>query len=81
MITFIVHLDVPAENAAAFEELMTYVVLEVYNDQAACDAHGETDWVRGSVPRSLSLITGMRRIAQYVSPGDTPAGGRFEELR
>jgi quinol monooxygenase YgiN len=67
MITFIVHLDVPPENAAAFEELMTYVaatslerepgvvhyafaksvddpqtyvVVEVYRDQAACDAHG-----------------------------------------
>ena len=25
MITFIVHLEVPPENAAAFEELMTYV--------------------------------------------------------
>ena len=107
MITFIVHLEVPPENAAAFEELMTYVaatslehepgviyyafsksvddpqtyvVVEVYRDQAACDAHGDTDWVRQSVPQSLNLITGMPRIQQYVSPGTTPTDGRFEDL-
>lgn len=107
MITFIVHLEVPSENAAAFEEMMThvatmslerepgvvhyafaksvddpqtYVVVEVYRDQAACDAHGETDWVRESVPQSLNLITGMPRIQQYVSPGTTPTGRRFEDL-
>jgi quinol monooxygenase YgiN len=107
MITFIVHLDVPPENAAAFEELMTYVaatslerepgvvhysfaksvddpqtyvVVEVYRDQAACDAHGQTDWVTESVPESLNLITGMPRIQQYVSPGTAPTVRRFEDL-
>jgi quinol monooxygenase YgiN len=107
MITFIVHLDVPSENAAAFEELMTYVaatslqrepgvvhyafaksvddpqiyvVVEVYRDQAACDAHGNTDWVGESVPKMLNLITGVPRIQQYVSPGTTPTGARFEDL-
>jgi quinol monooxygenase YgiN len=107
MITFIVHLDVPPENAAAFEELMThvaatslerepgvlyyafaksvddpqtYVVVEVYRDQAACDAHGQTEWVTESVPESLNLIIGMPRIQQYVSPGATPTGRRFEDL-
>ncbi len=107
MITFIVHLEVPSENAAAFEELMThvaatsleyepgvayyafsksvddpqtYVVVEVYHDQAACDSHGTTAWVTESVPTMLSLITGMPRIQQYVSPGTTPTARRFEDL-
>jgi quinol monooxygenase YgiN len=107
MITFIVHLEVPPENAAAFEELMThvaatsleyepgvayyafsksvddpqtYVVVEVYRDQAACDAHGTTAWVTESVPTMLNLITGMPRIQQYVSPGTTPTARRFEDL-
>jgi quinol monooxygenase YgiN len=107
MITFIVHLEVPSENAAAFEELMTgvaatsleyeagvayyafsksvddpqtYVVVEVYRDQAACDSHGNTAWVTESVPRMLNLITGMPRIQQYVSPGTMPTGRRFEDL-
>jgi len=108
MITFIVHLEVPVENATAFEELMTYVaaislerepgvvhysfaksvddsqtyvVVEVYRDQAACDAHGDTDWVRESVPTMLTLITGMPRIQQYVRPGTAPTGRRFQDLR
>ena len=81
MITFIAHLQVPPENAWAFEELMTYVaamtnehepgvayyafaksvdeadtyvVVEVYRDQAAHAAHMETEWVRESVPKSCA---------------------------
>lgn len=96
MISFIVHLHVPPENAGAFEELMTYVaamsnehepgvvyygfaksvdeadtyaVVEVYRDQAACASHGDTDWVRESVPKSMCLTDGVARIVQYVSPG------------
>lgn len=107
MITFIVHLQVPPENAAAFEELMTYVAaesnerepgvvyyafaksvdqadtyvaVEVYQDQAAVAAHGETKWVRDSVPESLRLIEGMPWIMQYVSTGTTPAVSQFNDL-
>ncbi len=107
MITFVVHLDVPAENAAAFEELMTYVttmslerepgvlhyafaksvddaqtyvVVEVYRDQAACDAHRDADWVRESAPESLNLITGMPRIQRYVNPGAKTAPTSLSSL-
>jgi quinol monooxygenase YgiN len=107
LITFIVHLQVPPDNAEAFEELMTYVAamsnehepgvvyyafaksvedadtyvtLEVYQDQAAVAAHGNTEWLRESVPKSLRLVKGMPRIVQYVSPGSEPVISRFEEL-
>ncbi|MCT7661377.1 putative quinol monooxygenase [Mycobacterium deserti] len=107
MITFIAHLQVPPENADAFENLMTnvaamsnehepgvtyyafaksvdqhdtYVVVEVYRDQVAVAAHGETEWVRDSIPEMLGLIEGMPRIAQYVSPGAEPVASQFEEL-
>lgn len=107
MITFIVHLKVPTENGAAFEELMTYVAamsnqretgvvyysfaksvdeadtyvaVEVYRDSAAVAAHGETEWVRDSVPQSLRLIEGMPRIMQYVSPGTAPVVSQFDDL-
>lgn len=107
MITFIANLRVPPENAAAFEELMTYVadmtnanepgvvyyafaksvdepdsyvVIEVYRDQAACTAHGETDWVRDSIPKYLPLIEGMPRLVQYVSPGQEPVAAQFEDF-
>jgi quinol monooxygenase YgiN len=107
VITFIVHLHVPPENAAAFEDLMTsvaalsnerepgveyyafaksvdepatYVAVEVYRDQAAVAAHGETEWVRESIPEMLQLIEGMPQIVQYVSPGAEPVGVQFEDL-
>ncbi|MGB8501434.1 putative quinol monooxygenase [Mycobacterium sp.] len=107
MITFIAHLHVPPENAAAFEELMTYVVamtnehepgvayygfaksvekadtyvvLEVYRDQAACISHGHTHWVRESLPKSLLLTDGMPQLMQYVSPGTEPVVQRLADL-
>jgi quinol monooxygenase YgiN len=107
LITFIVHLQVPPDNAEAFEELMTYVAamsnehepgvvyyafaksvedadtyvaIEIYQDQEAVAAHGDTEWVRESVPQSLRLIEGMPCIAQYVSAGTDPVVSRFEEL-
>ena len=106
LITFIVHLRVPSENGAAFEELMTYVAtmssqrepgvvyysfaksvdeadtyvaVEVYRDSAAVAAHGETEWVRDSVPEPLRLIEGMPRIMQYVSPGTAPVVSQFDD--
>lgn len=107
MITFIVHLHVRPENAAAFEDLMTrvaalsyerepgveyyafaknvdepttYVAVEVYRDQDAVAAHGQTEWVRDSIPAMLELIEGMPQIVQYVSPGAEPVGVQFEDL-
>jgi hypothetical protein len=52
----------------------------VYRDQAACVAHGDTAWVRESVPKSLLLTEGMPELAQYVSPGAEPVVSRFEEM-
>jgi quinol monooxygenase YgiN len=66
--------------AKSVDEADTYSVVEVYRDQAACTSHGETDWVRESVPKSLLLIDGMPRLAQYVSPGAEPVDSKFEEL-
>ena len=66
--------------AKSVDDADTYVAVEVYRDQAAVVAHGETEWVRGSVPDSLGLIEGMPRIAQYVSPGTDPVLSQFEEL-
>lgn len=107
MITFIVHMQVPSENAQAFEELMTYVstttlenepgvahygfaksvegadtyvVVEVYRDQAAVAAHGEAAWVRESVPKMLQLVEGMPELKQYVSPGAESVVSRFEDM-
>ena len=107
MITFIAHLQVPPENAQAFEELMTYVarmsndnepgviyygfaksveqsgtyvVVEVYRDQDACVAHGDTDWVRDSVPTMLQLVDGLPDLKQYVSPGAESVVSRFEDM-
>jgi quinol monooxygenase YgiN len=107
MIAFIAHLNVPAQNAAAFEELMqyvsqtsldnepgvdyygfaksvekpdTYVVIEIYRDQDACVSHGDTAWVRESLPKALQLTDGMPQLAQYVSPGAESVVSRFEDL-
>lgn len=107
MITFIVHLRVPPQNATAFEELMTYVAamsneheagvvyyafarsvdqpatyaaVEVYRDEAAVAAHGDTEWVRDSVHRMLRLVDGMPDIVQYVSPGVEPVASHFGDM-
>jgi quinol monooxygenase YgiN len=66
--------------ARSVEEADTYVVVEVYRDQAACVEHGDTAWVRTSVPKSLLLTEGMPRLAQYVSPGAEPVISRFEDM-
>ena len=100
MITFITHIRVSPENAAAFEAIIadvcakvrenepdvvhysfaksvddpnTYVVIEVYRDEAALRAHAETDYVKASVPKTSLLIEGRKYdIKQYVSPGAQP---------
>jgi quinol monooxygenase YgiN len=102
MITVVNHVHVLPENAAEFEELMTYVasmsnehepgvlyyafarstdeadtyvVVEGFRDQAACTAHGNSDWVQQSAPKSAQLIASVPRIAQYASPGTEPVSG------
>lgn len=57
--------------ARSVEEADTYSVVEVYRDQDAVAAHGQTKWVIDSVPKFLELIDGMPQIKQYVS-SDTP---------
>jgi quinol monooxygenase YgiN len=66
--------------AKSVEEADTYVVVEVYRDHAACVAHGDTAWVRESVPKSLLLTEGMPQLVQYVSPGAEPVVSRFEDM-
>src|ERR1700744_6588458 len=65
--------------AKSVEEPDTYVVVEVYRDQAACAAHGDTAWGRESVPKSRPLTEGLPQLAQYVSPGAEPVVSRCEQ--
>jgi quinol monooxygenase YgiN len=66
--------------ARSVDESDTYVVVEVYRDQDAVRSHGETTWVRESVPKSLALIDGLPDLKQYVSPHTSPVESRFEDL-
>jgi quinol monooxygenase YgiN len=66
--------------AKSVDEADTYVVVEVYRDQGACISHGDTSWVRESVPKSLQLTEGMPQLVQYVSPGTKPVVSRFQEM-
>jgi quinol monooxygenase YgiN len=109
MITFITHVRVIAQNAAAFEALLTevrtkvrecepnvlyydfaksvkdadtYVVIEVYRDQAAHSAHMQAEWVNSSIPKSNLLVEGGKSdIKQYVSPGAEPARERMSTVK
>src|SRR5882724_4453739 len=99
MITMIAHMRISPENAAAYEEILTYVsaktrenepgviyydfaksvkepntylVVEVYRDVAAQQAHMQTEWVKASIPKSILLFEGKPDIKQYVSPGAEP---------
>ena len=57
----------------------TYVVIEVYRDEAAHSAHMEADWVKSSIPKSARLIeNGKYDIKQYVAPGTEPVHRRYE---
>lgn len=66
--------------AKRVDEPDSYVVVEVYHDQAACTAHGETEWVQKSIPKYLSLIEGMPKLVQYTSPGQEPVAAQFEDF-
>lgn len=95
MITYIAHLRVAPENAAAFEAAIAdmarnvrqnepgvvhyhaskscddpnlYMVVEVYRDEAAFQAHWETDYIHASVERTKPLIAeGSMDVRRYVS--------------
>ena len=57
----------------------TYVVIEVYRDEAAHSAHMETEWVKSSIPKSTLLIeNGKYDIKQYVSSGTEPVRRKFK---
>ena len=66
--------------AKSVDDPDTYVVVEVYRDQAACVAHGQTAWLTESVPQFLTLIDGLPDIRQYVSPGTAPVAAQFDDL-
>jgi quinol monooxygenase YgiN len=54
--------------AVSSEDSTTYVVVEVYRDDAAHSAHMKTDWVRSSIPKSTLLIEdGKYDIERYLS--------------
>jgi quinol monooxygenase YgiN len=100
MITFITHLAVRPENAAAFEAIFTdlaakirqhepgvtyygfgrsanapdtYMVIEVYRDEAAIQAHAATDYLAASMAATQPLVEpGSFDVRQYVSPGTAP---------
>jgi quinol monooxygenase YgiN len=100
MITFITHMRVAPENAAAMDAILAemsakvaqtepgvayysfardaadpdaYVVIEVYRDAAAFEAHGRTEHIKALLPKSAVLVEGGRfDIRQYVSPGTAP---------
>ncbi|MGB8362947.1 MAG: putative quinol monooxygenase [Rhizomicrobium sp.] len=55
----------------------TYVVIEVYRDEAAHSAHLETDWVKASLPKTSRLIEGKYDIKQYVSTATEPVRPHF----
>jgi quinol monooxygenase YgiN len=52
--------------ARSVDDPDTYSVVEVYRDQEAVTAHGQTTWVTDSVPKFLGLINGRPQIKQYV---------------
>lgn len=66
--------------AKSVDEPDKYAVVEVYLDQDAVAAHGQTEWVIGSVPKFLGLIEGMPQIKQYVGAGKAPVAFEFTDL-
>lgn len=66
--------------AKSVDEADTYSAVEVYRDQAAVVAHGETAWVRESIPKMLQLVDGMPQLKQYVSPGADSVVSSFEDM-
>jgi quinol monooxygenase YgiN len=54
--------------AVSSKDPITYVVVEVYRDDAAHSAHMNADWIRSSIPKSTLLVeNGTYDIKRYVS--------------
>jgi quinol monooxygenase YgiN len=54
--------------AVSCNDSTTYVVVEVYRDEAAHAMHMQTDWVRSSIPKSTLLIENSKYdIKRYMS--------------
>ena len=54
----------------------TYMVIEIYRDEAAVEAHRKTDYLRASIAKTVPLVEEQRfDIKRYVSPdlGTTPS--------
>jgi quinol monooxygenase YgiN len=66
--------------ARSVEDANTYSVVEIYRDQDAVAAHGQTPWVAESIPKFLGLIDGMPQIRQYVTPGTAPVDAQLDSL-
>lgn len=60
--------------ARSVDDPDTYVVIEVYRDEAALLAHAETDYFKASVSQASRLIESGKKydIKQYVSDGNVP---------
>ena len=59
--------------ARSVDDPDTYVVIEIYRDEAAVRAHAETDYLKASVSQTSPLIeSGRYDIKQYVCGGDAP---------
>lgn len=57
-----------------------YMVIEVYRDEAAFFAHGQTDYIKALLPKSAALVEeGKFDIRQYVSPGASPVRALLAE--
>jgi quinol monooxygenase YgiN len=62
------------------EDPTTYAVVEVYRDQEAVAAHGQTAWLTESIPQFLTLIDGVPDIRQYVRPGTASVDAQLDSL-
>jgi quinol monooxygenase YgiN len=48
----------------------TYVVIEIYRNQAAIENHRTTDYLRTSIAKTAALVDGQKfEIKRYASPG------------
>ena len=66
--------------AKSVDDADTYVVVEVFRDQAACAMRVDTVWVRESVSKAMGLTEGVPNVVQYISPGTDPVVGRLEDM-
>lgn len=52
--------------AHGVEDPDTFVVVEVYRDAAARQAHGETPWLKDSMARAAHLTAGHPEVREYI---------------